>query len=76
MILFSRFQPTCAMRRGFKSPADLRTNRSILGGETTCQPILLQVSQWRETEFLRRYSIASEDIGKNPVSEIVKAASL
>jgi hypothetical protein len=34
------------------------------------------VGQWRETGFLPRYLIGGEDIGKNPVSEIVKAASL
>jgi len=37
---------------------------------------VFQVSKWRETGFLRRYLIGGEDIGKNPVSEIVKAASL
>ncbi|MCC3585954.1 MAG: hypothetical protein JGK31_18170 [Microcoleus sp. PH2017_30_WIL_O_A] len=26
---------------------------------------------WRETGFLRRYSMRGEDIGKNPVSETV-----
>jgi len=29
------------------------------------------VRGWRETGFLRRYSVKGEDIGKNPVSEMV-----
>jgi len=30
------------------------------------------VRGWRETGFLRRYLIGGEDIGKNPVSEMVR----
>jgi hypothetical protein len=35
-------------------------------------PVSEMVGEWRETGFLRRYSMGGEDIGKNPVSEIVQ----
>jgi|GEM_PF-2479944 len=34
---------------------------------------ILQFSKWRETGFLREFLVRGEDIGKNPVSEIVVA---
>jgi hypothetical protein len=33
---------------------------------------IMVVRGWRETGFLRRYSMGCEDIGKNPVSEMVR----
>jgi hypothetical protein len=31
-----------------------------------------QFSKWRETGFLREFLVRGEDIGKNPVSEMVR----
>jgi hypothetical protein len=33
---------------------------------------VFQFSKWRETGFLREFLVRGEDIGKNPVSEMVR----
>jgi hypothetical protein len=43
----------------------------VTGEDIGKNPVSEILGEWRETGFLRRYSMRGEDIGKNPVSEIV-----